>query len=552
MKKLMLLLLVLLSLAGCSAPVDGRLAEADSLLCTGMQEKAFAILKSVSPGSLRGRGNRAYYALLYTQAQYKCYEPIRSDSLIDIAVDYYDGSDDYDKRLRSLIYKGAALADMGDRLEAADWYKKAEETADTADYDNLGYINLRLGYLYSDSYIDNKAHIMKFKKALTLFNKAGNKKYQLSCISALGAIYRKFDKDTAEYYLKEAVSLSKELNDTTDYFYNLEMLSYLYELKGEYDKSKDMYVYIINYGKSHLYDEKAYYDAARSYAKLGMVDSAQYYLNLTNSRKAVSPQERTARMLAQIAVSKAEGNYKTAYYLNDSLNSYVDSVINASKSTELYAIEKKFDKQRLELQNAEMRGQRLYYVIAILLLLFIVTLLSIAFVKHKNTLKSYELLLEQARNEKLTMDRLLEDAVRQNASNDLIETLKHQIVTIRHLLEYSYRSIKPEDFMQEFKNCVSAVKTKDSYWADLRSFVNAAYNGVINTVESQYPELSEVELNFIGLMCCGFSNIEIMVCMGYTNERSVCNRRLSIAKKMNLKEPLDKYLQRLTGENRQD
>ena len=281
MKKLMLLLLVLLSLAGCSSPVDGRLAEADSLLCTGMQEKAFAILKSVSPGSLRGRGNRAYYALLYTQAQYKCYEPIRSDSLIDIAVDYYDGSDDYDKRLRSLIYKGAALADMGDRLEAADWYKKAEETADTADYDNLGYINLRLGYLYSDSYIDNKAHIMKFKKALTLFNKAGNKKYQLSCISALGAIYRKFDKDTAEYYLKEAVSLSKELNDTTDYFYNLEMLSYLYELKGRYDKSKDMYLYIINHGKDFLYDEKAYYDAARSYAKLGMVDSAQYYLNLS-------------------------------------------------------------------------------------------------------------------------------------------------------------------------------------------------------------------------------------------------------------------------------
>lgn len=247
------------------------------MLCNGMPEKAFTRLKSVSHGSLRGRGNCAYYALLYTQAQYKCYEPIRSDSLINIAVDYYDGSDDYDKRIRSLIYKGAALSDMGDRLEAIDWYKKAEETADTADYDNLGYINLRLGYLYSDSYINNKAHIMKFKKALTLFNKAGNKKYQLSCISAIGAIYRKFDKDTAEYYLKKAVSLSKELNDTTDYFYNLEMLSYLYELKGEYGKSKDMYLYITNYGKDFLYDEKAYYDAARSYAKLGMVDSARYY-----------------------------------------------------------------------------------------------------------------------------------------------------------------------------------------------------------------------------------------------------------------------------------
>lgn len=552
MKKLMLLLLVLLSLAGCSAPVDGRLAEADSLLCAGMKEKAFTILKSVSPGSLRGRGNRAYYALLYTQSQYKCYEPIRSDSLIDIAVDYYDGSGDYDKHLRSLIYKGAALADMGDRLEAIDWYKKAEEAADTADYDNLGYINLRLASLYGESFIENDEHITKLKKALDYFHKARNKEYELMCMSRLGAFYRAIDLDIAKYYLDNAVKFSKELNDSSNYFYNLGMLSCLYEMQGKHNRAKELSLYIINNGQNFLNDDNVYYNITISYARLDMVDSAQYYLNLTDYRKAVSPQERTARMLAQIAASKAERDYKTAYYLNDSLNNYVDSVINASKSTELYAIEKKFDKQRLELQNAEMRGQRLYYAIAILLLLFLVTLLAIAFVKHKNTFKSYESLLEQARNEKLTMDRLLEDAVRQNASNNLIDTLKHQIVTIRHLLECSYRSIKPGDFMQEFKNCVSAVKTEDSYWADLRSFVNAAYNGVINTVESQYPELSEVELNFIGLMCCGFSNIEMMVCMGYTNERSVCNRRLSIAKKMNLKEPLDKYLQRLTGEKRQD
>ena len=198
MKKLLFLLLICLSLAGCSSPVDGRLAEADSLLCTGMQEKAFAILKSVSPGSLRGRGNRAYYALLYTQAQYKCYEPIRSDSLIDIAVDYYDGSDDYDKRLRSLIYKGAALADMGDRLEAADWYKKAEETADTADYDNLGYINLRLASLYGESFIENDEHITKLKKAIDYFHKARNKEYEFMCMCLLGAFYRAIDLVTAK------------------------------------------------------------------------------------------------------------------------------------------------------------------------------------------------------------------------------------------------------------------------------------------------------------------------------------------------------------------
>ena len=539
-------------LAGCSSRVDSRLAEADSLLYAESYGSAFSLLKSVDANSLRGSGNKAYYALLYTQAQYKCYDPIRSDSLIDIAVDYYGDSGDYDKRIRSLIYKGAALADMGDVLGAIDWYKKAEAVADISDYDNLGYINLRLASLYGASFIENDEHIVKLKKALDYFHKADNKGYELMCLSRLGAFYRAVDLDTAKYYLDKAIKFSKETNDSNNYFNNLEMLSYLYGMKGEHSRAKGLSLYIINNGKNFLSDDNVYYNITISYAELGMPDSARYYLNITDSRKAVSSQERTARMFAQIAVSKAEGDYKTAYYLNDSLDSYVDSVFNASKSAELYEIEKRFDKQRAELQNAEIRSQRLYYVIAILLLLVTVTLLSIAFVKHKNTLKSYELLLEQARSEKLTMDKLLEDAVRQNASNELVNTLKHQIVTIRHLLECSYRSIKPEEFVQEFKNCVSAVKTEDSYWADLRSFVNAAYNGVINTVGSQYPGLSELELNFIGLMCCGFSNIEIMVCMGYTNERSVCNRRLSIAKKMNLTEPLDKYLQRLIGEKRQN
>ena len=95
-------------LAGCSKATDARLVAADSLMAAH-PDSALAILQEIAPESLRGKANNAYYALLLTQAQYKNYVPITSDSLIDVAVRYYDDAGDAEKRTRAYIFKGAAL-----------------------------------------------------------------------------------------------------------------------------------------------------------------------------------------------------------------------------------------------------------------------------------------------------------------------------------------------------------------------------------------------------------------------------------------------------------
>ena len=119
---------------------DSRLLLSDSLM-NSHPDSAYEILKSIDACKLSGRCNKAYYALLYTQAQYKNVDSIHNDSLIDIAVDYYSGSSEREKYTRSLIYKGAALSDMGFPKDALEWYKKAEENADNYDYTNLGQKN---------------------------------------------------------------------------------------------------------------------------------------------------------------------------------------------------------------------------------------------------------------------------------------------------------------------------------------------------------------------------------------------------------------------------
>ncbi|MBO8475686.1 MAG: hypothetical protein IAB88_01675 [Bacteroidetes bacterium] len=547
MKKLLFLLLICLSLAGCSSPVDSRLAEADSLLCTGMQEKAFAILKSVSPGSLHGRGNRAYYALLYTQAQYKCYEPIRSDSLIDIAVDYYDGSDDYDKHLRSLIYKGAALSDMGDRLEAADWYKKAEETADTADYDNLGYINLRLASLYGESFIENDEHITKLKKAIDYFHKARNKEYELMCMSRLGAFYRAIDLDTAKYYLDNAVKFSKELNDSSSYFYNLGMLARLYGMDSLYRKEKDIAIYVVNNGSKYLNDFNPYYDAAEAYAMLGNLDSAYFYFNKI-VRDKFNANDSVVWLSTLNKLERRKGDYKSAFLHYSEMKDIAYSIYKKSMQEKLWSAEKKYDTQRLERENAQLKNHKLILYLTVLLVLILLLSIWIVSMKRKNKIREQFDIISQLQNDSKFFE--LELSNKSDCEVKLKSILSEQFEKIKYLIDLSYQlESKPELFIKRFREFIKKTKMPNNLWSDFIVYVNIAYNNVIDKIAKLHPQLKDEELYFISLICCGFSYIEIAICMGYTNNNYVNNKKVRIAKKIGITMSLKEYINQIIASN---
>ena len=101
---------VCVGLAGCggSHKVDARLALADSLI-VDHADSAYTVLKAIDSEELLSESDRAFYALLFTQAQYKNVDSIGSDSLINIALDYYKDNHNREHYTRTLIYKGAVM-----------------------------------------------------------------------------------------------------------------------------------------------------------------------------------------------------------------------------------------------------------------------------------------------------------------------------------------------------------------------------------------------------------------------------------------------------------
>lgn len=76
---------------------------ADSLMQT-YPDSALQLLEGISVPQKMGKANRAWYALLLTQARYKNYVPLKDDSLIRIAVDYYENGRSKERLAKSYFY----------------------------------------------------------------------------------------------------------------------------------------------------------------------------------------------------------------------------------------------------------------------------------------------------------------------------------------------------------------------------------------------------------------------------------------------------------------
>ena len=104
-------------------PPDGQtealLSNADSLL-TANPDSALRLLEALPVTTELTRRESARYALLLAQATDKCEKPLPPcDSLLDVALDYYD--DDERERAVALLYKGRLEAEMAQSERAVDF-----------------------------------------------------------------------------------------------------------------------------------------------------------------------------------------------------------------------------------------------------------------------------------------------------------------------------------------------------------------------------------------------------------------------------------------------
>ena len=532
-----ILTFILLSSIGCeSHNIDARLALADSLI-VDHADSAYTVLKAIDSEELLSESDRAFYALLYTQAQYKNVDSIGSDSLINIALDYYKDNHNREHYTRTLIYKGAVMEELGNPEEALEWYLRAENNAAPDDYLNLGQANLRMAVLYSNNYSDYNLKIQKYTKAENYYYLAQNAQYQLMCLSGLGGSYRICNMDSAYYYLDKALELAKEMGNEGELYSCTEM-----KVRGMLEDSlhheaKTLALDYLNTKGTEYVDDDLYYDLANAYIGLGNADSAQYYFNKTiepvDERKLVS-----YKWIASL-INEMKGEYEQAHNYNKSADSLADKLVYNNTSSKL--IRKKQVIYDELLQSGKDKNKTYLLYIFVMAFVIIGCLLFIPGILYKK-----QSLINKLRTSTTTLIAKTKNSLQEKDEtiNNIISTY---LVVIKQFLESSDKYGKNESLQNQLNDILNNKKPDNAFWNLLYQYIDERYDNLMsNTINANYG-LSDKEKKIIAMICCGFTPQEIRLFIGEKNSTYIYKKFKLIAKKMDLTMPLIDFLSQKTS-----
>ena len=543
MRKLLYILVFLLTLSlvmSCGRGVDKRLVLADTLMWTN-PDSSLAILEAINRDSLQGEENLAYYALLLTQAQFRCNGYCTGDTLINSALNHFSDNHNREHYTRSLLYKGAYYEfNTNQPVEAIKWYKQAEDNSDTSDYRNLAQINFRMGLLYFNNYASNNLDLNKFQMASHYYEALRDKSMMMKSLYYCGNVIRVSDLNEAKGYYDRALSMARELKDTSN-IYNIDVDYALMCIEDSFPlQAKKFILDAYRLNKCRFIENSNYYMLALIYAQQKDLDSAKYFISLPNqSQNSAYDSLLMYKALKEIALS--ENNLEQYRMFNSKYNDISNSLEYNDTKYKLHGLELKYDNNNKYKASKNIGKMHDIIVLLIATVFLIMLVFLLLYIKNKKDAKK---LIDEIKNERSDkFDRLKEELV--NSNSRFASVMLAHISVLKNVMAQTYN--EPDHYLSKnAEHKISPIDDSDkAFWNGLYGYLNLKHNNVINRIEKQYPKLSPTEMNVIALICCGFSDAEIAVCKGYRNSKTVKSKRNKIKNKMKLDTMLVDYLHQI-------
>ncbi len=220
-RKIILLSGLLFLLIACNGlQVSERLNLIDSLIVREQYDSASVILKKVAEVSKTDE-EQAHYYLLTTQLGYLTNQPLSSDSLLDLAITYYNKVGNNHKLADTYYYKSYRSEMNEDYPQAIKYSKEAERLAMSVNDTRLQYkIAESLAYL-NGLCENNLLQLQYAKKALELAKKTQNKNWIAISYNVISYAYSYLGQyDSASVYVEKTIPY-------IDYIYDIGKAQYL-------------------------------------------------------------------------------------------------------------------------------------------------------------------------------------------------------------------------------------------------------------------------------------------------------------------------------------
>lgn len=319
-------------------------------------DSALALLEKMDKPAITDELNNATWCLLYTQARDKNYIYHTSDSLINIALQYFDSKKDWRRKAHAWFYKGQVFRDLDNKEEATRCYVKVK--------DMLGYFDeplfaslvcQTLGRIYRYQKLYDLA-FKEFREGVhyaLMVPKVGDLSY---AYSELGRTFTECSKlDSAKYYFKLSLENAESIGDLKTKSMAIGDFGVFYLVSGDYKKALSCKINELSTDIQLGYDRnlpQIRHGIGMIYYLMGELDSAKFYLK--ESLKTSNLYTIRGAYMSLSSISKKQGKYKEAIDYNEKHIIYNDSIVNIDKTKAIAEIQAKYDNEKLENERKDL------------------------------------------------------------------------------------------------------------------------------------------------------------------------------------------------------
>ena len=492
------LLLTLLLLTGCNAPnqMTDDLIRAEAWM-NEHPDSALNLLKGIEQTELQTQAHHARYALLYSQALDKNYIDLTSDSLINIAVDYYRQTDEVRSKFLSYYYKGRIHRNAEENPEAMLAFMEAEQLVDALGDDY--YAGMLYQYIASiyRSYMDYPKAMEYAEQSIDCYTRAGKNRHRLWALMEKSSLFRTMNEDAESIRIMEA--LLPEVEATND----LELFSgCLSELiLGCMDENR-------------LADARKYYDRyvqkinpmtkttallariAQLYAYEGSFSEAQRFMEAA-WEKANDRADSIILYVTSSLIHRKKGNDRQAYADLEDGVTLQNKDVRKTLQQPILTTQMDFLRQELAFQHYKQRTEKIIWMLGIGL---VVILAGIAIYGIRKRMRQRVLRIQEEKA------RLEEDLEVLQTTQEKTEALKNglfesKMKELDKLVLVSLKEFKNEEsrnrailkLVQDTKDQIHGNKKN---MANLEKWVNEYKDNVMQHLRSEIvlPDESYYEL----------------------------------------------------------
>lgn len=349
--------------------MEGILSRAESVM-DSCPDSAVRTLGEITNPRWLSRPNRALYCLLSTQASSKVGQPLPSDSLINVAVNYYSRHLKDPHAILAYYYQSKALQGVDEKARLETLLSAESLIPECRDDGVAGTIYFYLGKAYQKQYVDSVAK-RYYKKALMHYKKSGQAKNEFYALHSLGwsHLYMKNFAE-AEKNFQAALTIAEDLCDSLCLDAVYSSLSNMYNWLDKYDEAKECVVKCIEFNKGNAMI-RHYVSLGDVYFRQGQLDSAKFFYNYYLSNRPLDTAKAVGVLYDLYRLESQRHSFQEALDAFEEYHKMYLAINDRNERNSIIEIRQRYDSERLNSQRQQLIIRNRTLLIGFLVMLLI-------------------------------------------------------------------------------------------------------------------------------------------------------------------------------------